>query len=160
MAHIKKGWGVYCSISCAKKGKIPPNLKIAQASSPITKKGYPSHLKGKKRKMSKEWLDNMKKSNHKRGLKGDKHWNWKGGATPINAALRHQYEYTEWRKSVYERDNWTCQECGIHCKPKNITAHHIKSFHDYPELRYDIDNGITYCRSCHASLHQQLKRCA
>lgn len=157
MAHIKVGWGEYCSRSCSKKGKIPPNLKIAQAASPIIKKGNPSHLKGKKRKMSDQWYENHKKSNYKRGSKGEKHPNWKGGATPISARLRNTIEYKEWRKGVYKRDMWTCQDCGTHCKAKNIVAHHIKSFNDYPELRHDIDNGITYCRACHASLHQQLK---
>ena len=160
MAHIKRGWGIYCSISCAKKGKIPSNLKIAQAASPINKKGYPSHLKGKKRVMSEQWYENHKKSNCERGLSGSDHWNWKGGVTPSNQALRQGRDYTEWRKMVYARDRWSCQGCGIHCAACNIIAHHIKSFHDYPELRHDIDNGIIYCRACHASLHQQLKRIA
>jgi 5-methylcytosine-specific restriction endonuclease McrA len=154
---VQRANAEYCSISCAKKGKIPPNLLIAQAASPINKKGYPSHLKGKKRHLSDEWLENTKKANCKRGRSKWQHWNWKGGVTPLNMLLRNRPEYREWRKAVYERDRWTCQDCGIHCDDKNIVAHHIMSFKDYPELRHEPQNGITFCRACHASLHQHLK---
>ena len=154
---IRKHTAQYCSISCSKKGKIPPNLKIAQAASPITKKGYPSHLKGKKRKMSDQWRENRRKAGYEGNKRGEDHWNWKGGVTAENAKFRRTDDYKTWRINVYMRDRWTCQECGIHCEKGVIVAHHIKSFNDFPELRHDVDNGITYCRSCHASIHQFLK---
>lgn len=161
MAHIKKGWGEYCSRSCSKKGKIPLNLKIAQAASPIKKGNKIAYcLKGRKRpKFSDEWLANMRYAfTHKRvNHSGENHWNWKGGLTSFDQAIRHGRDYTEWRKMVYARDNWSCQECGIYCRSGNIVAHHIKDFKNFPELRFDVDNGITYCRKCHASLHQHLK---
>ena len=74
---------------------------------------------------------------------------WKGGINGENDTLRHRREYKEWRTSVYERDDYTCQCCGIRgCK---LNAHHINQFADYPELRYDIGNGITLCTKCHDS---------
>jgi 5-methylcytosine-specific restriction endonuclease McrA len=62
--------------------------------------------------------------------------------------------YTEWRKDVYKRDNYTCQICGISSNnlkkiSKKIHADHIKSFAYYPKLRYDINNGRTLCEDCH-----------
>ena len=112
--------------------------------------------KGKKRNLSKEWLENVTKSNIEKGkiYCGSNHWNWKGGISGENAKIRKSYQYNVWRKSVYKRDNWTCQECKQ--KIKHPIAHHIKSFNDYPELRFEVDNGITLCRSCHKQIHKEI----
>ena len=63
---------------------------------------------------------------------------------------RKAYPTKLWRESVMERDGYVCQECGA---TEDLEAHHIKSFAEYPELRYDIDNGITLCHKCHNMLH-------
>lgn len=52
----------------------------------------------------------------------------------------------ELRKSVLERDNFTCQQCG---NKENLECHHIKPQCDFPELALDIDNCITLCHECH-----------
>ena len=74
---------------------------------------------------------------------------WKGGINGENDTLRHRREYKIWRTSVYKRDDYTCQCCGK--RGSKLNAHHINSFADYPELRYDVDNGITLCTQCHDS---------
>jgi 5-methylcytosine-specific restriction endonuclease McrA len=58
-----------------------------------------------------------------------------------------------WREAVFARDKWTCQDCGDK-KGGNLEAHHIKSFAEFPELRFAIDNGITLCKDCHKIIHR------
>src|SRR3990167_1713520 len=42
---------------------------------------------------------------------GKRHHFWKGGITKKYEKLRKSYEYKLWRKSVFERDNYTCVFC-------------------------------------------------
>lgn len=65
------------------------------------------------------------------------------GKTPI----KQSFEYKEWRKSVFERDNYTCQNCKV--RGGELQADHIKPQSVFPELRFILDNGRTLCRPCH-----------
>lgn len=95
--------------------------------------------------------------------RGKKHWayglsrvgenspNWKGGVTLENERIRHSKEYKKWRLLVFERDNFTCINCGDN-KGGNLNADHIQPFSLYPELRLDLDNGRTLCEHCHKKI--------
>lgn len=77
---------------------------------------------------------------------------WKGDAYPENKRLRQSYEYKQWRKEVFLRDNFTCQICGFKScgvKPPDINADHIKAWSLFPEERFNVDNGRTLCLPCH-----------
>jgi hypothetical protein len=78
---------------------------------------------------------------------GEKSNFWKGGITSENKRLRMTFEQREWRKAVYERDNYTCQECNK--RGGILNAHHIMPFSTHPMLRTELSNGITLCQSCH-----------
>lgn len=64
--------------------------------------------------------------------------------TPIG--IRETVEWKEWRERVYSRDSWRCIDCG---SSKHLDPHHIKKKSVYPELTFDVNNGVTLCRSCH-----------
>jgi 5-methylcytosine-specific restriction endonuclease McrA len=84
--------------------------------------------------------------------RGQSHYAWKNGSSERNKNDRRRPEYTDWRNAVFTRDNFTCQKCGD-ATGGNLRAHHIKSFADYPNLRYAITNGTTLCHPCHELEH-------
>ena len=89
-----------------------------------------------------------------KNLKGEKHWNWKGGVTPPNRSARTSAKFRGWRKAVFERDGYACAVCGKD-KPR-LHAHHILEFAEYPDRRYDADNGVTLCAFHHQMLHPNM----
>jgi 5-methylcytosine-specific restriction endonuclease McrA len=152
----------FCGITCfnkSKSGIIHPiseetKEKIRQTlkrkgliPKSAWKKGHIPWIKGKNAFWNKDIKKNLPK--------GVNHWNWKGGVTSIQEKLRKSLEYKNWRRLVFTRDNFTCQYCGQ--IGGELNAHHIKPWKDYPELRYEIDNGITLCKFCHKELHKSLR---
>jgi len=87
-------------------------------------------------------------------VSGCKNPHWKGGITPINAKIRNSIEYQNWRKSVFERDNYTCVWCGE--KGGRLNTDHIKSFALFPELHFVVANGRTLCEFCHKTTESYL----
>jgi 5-methylcytosine-specific restriction endonuclease McrA len=79
----------------------------------------------------------------------------------IALSLRQCFKYRKWREEIYNRDNWTCQECGI--RGGKLHAHHkirfadliienkIQSFEQgFNCLKlWNINDGITLCVKCH-----------
>lgn len=59
--------------------------------------------------------------------------------------------HAKWAKAVITRDNAICQKCGAH--GVELQAHHIKDFLHHPELRKDVENGVTLCAPCHWNVH-------
>jgi len=91
---------------------------------------------------------------------GDKNPRWKGGVK-YHRQERSTTEYINWRKSVYERDKYTCQCCLNKSRKGNpvvLIAHHIKNWKDNVDDRYDVENGITLCEDCHIEFHKQYGR--
>jgi len=117
-----------------KKGK--PNGRLGIILSESTKEKIKKSLQWRKRPE----------------ISGNNHWNWKGGLTEISFKIRNSIEYKKWRSDIFQRDYWTCKTCGE--VGGKLEAHHLKSFSKYPELRFDINNGITLCEKCHILYHK------
>jgi len=79
-------------------------------------------------------------------VKEGKHNFWKGGIYPYNLSARVKFRQ-QVQKRVFERDNYTCQLCGI--RGVNLQVDHIQSWAKYVELRFCIDNCRTLCMKCH-----------
>ena len=67
-------------------------------------------------------------------------------------SIRDSKMMKDWKKSVHEKYNYTCQMCGDRSRSGHyvkLNAHHIVRFIDAPELRFNVNNGITLCVPCH-----------
>ena len=72
------------------------------------------------------------------------------GENAENKFSKNNLEYKEWRNKVILRDNGACQCCGL---DEKLEAHHIFSSEEYPQLAYELTNGITLCKFCHDKYH-------
>lgn len=72
-----------------------------------------------------------------------------------NDRITDNLDYRIWRLAVLERDGRKCVRCS---SIKNLHCHHINSWADYPEQRYDVSNGEVLCRSCHIEKHPFMKK--
>lgn len=73
---------------------------------------------------------------------------WNGFSELETRRIRKSLDYKNWQNEVFKRDDYTCQCCGK--RGGVLHAHHLESFSDNPDLRFDISNGITLCENCHS----------
>ena len=78
---------------------------------------------------------------------GKEHYNYREDARRKNRGGAHH----KWVDAVISRDKATCQHCGA--RNVELHAHHVKPYRDFPELRFDVANGLTLCFRCHWNLH-------
>lgn len=64
---------------------------------------------------------------------------------------RCTFNYREWKRKVFERDENKCCDCG---SSEKLHAHHIVPWKENESLRFDVANGKTLCISCHMSLER------
>lgn len=92
-------------------------------------------------------------------LSGDKHYKWKHDRSQIKKHEKKHLDvqYKIWVKSIKDRDKWKCCIDNLDCKGR-LEAHHILNWVDYPELRYEANNGITLCHFHHPRKRDEEKR--
>jgi len=168
---LERGEGKYCSWSChniKRKEYIPWNKGLPRDEE--TKKKISKKLIGIKtgrspmrgKKQSPETISKrvQKLIGQKRSIEVRKKFSeirkgknspfWRGGISKINKDIRHSLEYRIWREAVFERDNYTCQNCKK--RGGYLEADHIKPFSLYIELRFVVSNGRTLCKKCHKEI--------
>lgn len=67
---------------------------------------------------------------------------------------RNSKEYNEWRSAVLKNN----PKCDICLSDKGLHAHHINHASYFPELRFEVKNGITLCNKCHSNYHNNYHR--
>lgn len=78
---------------------------------------------------------------------GEKHHSWKGGD------VKYGGRWWEVRQLARERDNYTCQNCGVTEAEldQNPHVHHVEPIREFenPQNAHTLDNVVTLCPSCH-----------
>ena len=83
-------------------------------------------------------------------------WTSKNKTPPWDRSDKEQRRtprYKKWRIAVFERDSYSCQNCGQ--VGGELNAHHIKHFSTFKKLRYELSNGLTLCVECHKRVHKK-----
>lgn len=145
--YVARGEGKYCSPLCRDKAhdtRIKLNCLVC--GKPIFKP--PCKVKTGRGKYCDKTCRGIAQSQYQLGENGP---NWRGGIYPENKKARRGKEYSEWREFIYDRDNYTCQDCGQ--RGGELHAHHIFPFAAFPEHRLETWNGTTLCEKCHRECH-------
>ena len=168
--------------SCEVKSRGPMKQeikdKIAQSNkgkvrTPEQKERYRQSKLGEKGPMfgkthSNEYIERLRHD-----MIGEKNPWYKDGRTPLHVALRNLKTFSNWKIKVFQRDDFTCQDCGV--RGGKLEAHHIKYFSEilneflefYNQFSpkedketllrlsynwsdfWDVRNGKTLCSGCH-----------
>jgi 5-methylcytosine-specific restriction endonuclease McrA len=70
-----------------------------------------------------------------------------------NKFHRTSYEAKRLRMQTYTRDGFKCRVCGGN--DNRIAVHHLESFADNIDARFELDNMVTLCEGCHISFHKE-----
>lgn len=135
-----------CSKSCG--------AKLSANTNPSTfKKGVTPWNKGLPKEQQPHYGKHLSDETKTKISIGNKKENPKSSRV---ALLRKSNKFKAWRKAVFERDDFTCQTCGVGHGNKirtELHPHHIKPVATNIELIFEVDNGITLCASCHGKEH-------
>lgn len=108
--------------------------------------------------------------------------NWKGGITSLGRWIRLLEEYKQWRKQVFERDHYDCQDCFK--QGGYLHAHHIKKwsvilkeflalYNQFSPIDdketlvrlainyapfWELSNGKTLCKECHKKYRKNIQK--
>lgn len=150
-------------LSESHKGQIPTNLEQLRELSKRPKTA--EHIEkirqaqiGKKKNISPESRLKMRlcklgkptwNKGNKGFMAGPKNARWIADRTKLKIREdRRDQANHYWVKLCKERDNKKCKMRNKDCKGQ-LEVHHILSFNKYPELRYDVNNGICLCHFHH-----------
>lgn len=95
-------------------------------------------------------------SNPMFGKTGDKNPRYVDGSSPERQRLYAQGAGRQFIRDVLARDGFKCRRCGSgKSGAKSLHAHHVKPWAGNPALRFDAENAVTLCRSCHSWVHSK-----
>lgn len=133
----------YCSRECA-KSKPSTKLVLNCKHCGVQYTTYRSHMKHRGSSFCSRACNGKDQTLNRSGPNSA---TWMGGLSKENHRIRQSQAFKNWRKAVFERDNYTCVGCGQH--GGYLEPDHIKPFAYFKELRFELSNGRTMCKPCH-----------
>lgn len=137
------------------------NANIEKYGVPIPTQSEDIQNKLKNTLLEKYGVDNYSKTSMFRELmRKENNPRYKDYVPKQKRTERKWPEYRDWRFAVFKRDNFTCQCCGDHNYEGRhgsicLEAHHLYNYADNKDKVFDLNNGITLCKSCHIKFHSQ-----
>jgi 5-methylcytosine-specific restriction endonuclease McrA len=68
-----------------------------------------------------------------------------------NFGQKDNTRYNRWRRIIHKKFDHKCAICGT--KDIKLHAHHVVSWSDNVELRYNVENALLVCELCHSIIH-------
>lgn len=169
---IQRGKYIGCK-SCASKGnkshlgqKLSLETKQKMSLAHIGRKKSLAHnlaiSKGRKGiQFTEEHRKKLSESRKEYFAKGGKGWNWIEDRTLLKDDHKDRggQLHRDWSRNVKFRDSWNCKIANEDCEGR-MEVHHILGWKEYPELRYEINNGITLCHAHHPKKREEEKELA
>ncbi len=132
--------------------------KESREKARLAKLGKSSPMKGKKH--SESTIEKIRQTKLKNVLRGEKNHRWIKDRTKLKTDERkksYDTKYKYWMLEVKKRDKWKCRLLNDDCSGR-LESHHILNWIEFPELRYEINNGITLCHFHHPKGRKEEKR--
>jgi hypothetical protein len=79
-----------------------------------------------------------------------------GFSAPEGTRIRQSAKGKAWTYDVLAKANFTCDKCKQ--RGGKLQAHHLNSFNSFPDQRFDTNNGVCLCESCHDLFHSKYGR--
>jgi hypothetical protein len=92
------------------------------------------------------------KTNHYKSPKGEKNPRWNSNLTEKNRLHIRDDKSRLWASTIKKIHNYTCYKCNL--VGVRLVSHHLFSWKQYPEWRYEEWNGVCLCRTCHYRFHK------
>ena len=142
--NLRNGYGKHCSKACSNQAN---SLGFKKGHRHFPWKGDPEEI-GRKISRAKKGVKFTKEHIAKLVLARKAYYD-RIGRKECRGKKRQKkcHKCVAWRKTVFERDDYTCQMCGA--RGVYIEADHLKSWSKHPKLRHVLSNGRTLCKPCH-----------
>jgi hypothetical protein len=146
---VKKFCSIDCRIKWQRRNFVEKVLLTKEQKSAILRKAHLGY------KMPQSQKDKIRKALKGKSCKaniGKSPWNKGLKLASISPKREDDYRMRKLFRSriqtqVFERDNYTCQICGV--RGVKLQVDHIQSWSEYVELRFNLDNCRTLCQGCH-----------